>query len=404
MTWQGSTAGGSRSTARVAIAGGSLGGLTAGLLLRDLGLDVTIYERSRVELEQRGAGIGFLPDSAKYLVERVGLPIDEISTSTDLIRYFSRNGGITHEMRHRYHFSSWNTVYRQLLAAFGRDRYLLGREVAGRDELDDEVRVRFTDGTSCDADLLVCADGVSSAFRSQLLPDARHRYAGYVGWRGMARERDLQPATAALLGEAISYYVYANSHILVYPIPGADGSVAPGERLINFVWYRNYLDGDDIRDLLLDANGVQREISLPPGAVRADHVAELRATAAARLPAVLAEVVLGTAEPFLQVIYDVDIPRMAFGRTCLIGDAGFIARPHAAAGTAKAAANAWALAEALAAHDTIPAALAAWEPGQLALGRQLLERTQRLGTNSQFTGTWDPTDPDVLFRLREEGP
>ena len=389
---------------RVAVAGGSLGGLTVALLLRDLGCDVTIHERSSVELEQRGAGIGFLPDSARYLVERIGVALDEISTRTDLIRYFDRRGGITHEIRHRYHFSSWNTIYRQLLAAFGRDRYLLGREVTGRDELSDTVRVHFADGATCEADLLVCADGVGSTFRRQLLPDVQHQYVGYVGWRGMARERDLQPATAELLGEAISYYVYANSHILVYPIPGADGSVVPGERLINFVWYRNYSEGDDVRDLLLDAQSVQRDISLPPGAVRAEHVGELRATAAARLPAVLGEVVQAVADPFLQVIYDVDIPRMVFGRTCLIGDAGFIARPHAAAGTAKAAANAWALAEALAAHDTIPAALAAWEPGQLALGRQLLERTQRLGSRSQFTGTWDPTDTDALFRLRDEGP
>lgn len=149
---------------------------------------------------------------------------------------------------------------------------------------------------------------------------------------------------------------------------------------------------------------MQRDISVPPGAVRAEHIAELRATAAARLPAMLGEVIHAVEEPFQQVIYDIDIPRMVFGRTCLIGDAGFIAQPHAAAGTAKAAANAWALAEALAAHDTIPAALAAWEPGQLALGRQLLERTQRLGHRSQFAGTWDPTDPDVLFRLRQAGP
>jgi 2,6-dihydroxypyridine 3-monooxygenase len=392
------------SAPRVVVAGGSLGGLTTALLLRDLGYDVTVHERSHVELEQRGAGIGLLPDSSRYLVERVGLPLDEISTSTDLIRYFDRRGGITHEMRHRYHFSSWNTVYRHLLAAFGRDRYLLGQEVTGREELPDSVAVHFANGDIREVDLLVCADGVGSTFRRQVLPDVRPQYAGYVGWRGMAGERDLAPATAELLGQAISYYVYANSHILVYPIPGADGSVRVGERLINFVWYRNYLEGDDVRDLLLDANGVQRDISLPPGSVRSEYVAELRATAAARLPAALAEVVHTVEEPFLQVIYDVDIPRMAFGRTCLVGDAGFIARPHAAAGTAKAAANAWALADALAAHPSIPAALAAWEPGQLALGRQLVERTRRLGTRSQFSGTWDPTDPDVLFRLREQGP
>lgn len=49
------------TTPCVAVAGGSLGGLTVALLLRDLGYDVTIYERSHVELEQRGAGIGSSP-------------------------------------------------------------------------------------------------------------------------------------------------------------------------------------------------------------------------------------------------------------------------------------------------------------------------------------------------------
>jgi 2-polyprenyl-6-methoxyphenol hydroxylase-like FAD-dependent oxidoreductase len=58
------------TNARVAVIGGSLGGLTVALLLRELGLDVTVYERSGAELEQRGAGIGFLPASSRYLVER----------------------------------------------------------------------------------------------------------------------------------------------------------------------------------------------------------------------------------------------------------------------------------------------------------------------------------------------
>lgn len=390
--------------ARVAIAGGSLGGLTTALVLRDLGLDVTVYERSGVELEQRGAGIGFLPDSSRYLVERAGRPLHELGTSTDVIRYLDRRGGVRHEIDHTYHFSSWNTVYRNLLAAFGRDRYLLGHEVVGRTEDADGVEVHLADGTTHVADLLVCADGVGSAFRAQLLPDVRRRYAGYVAWRGMVPESELGSAVAGRLGEAITYYVYANSHVLVYPIPGLDGSLVPGQRLINFVWYRNYLEGADLDDVLTDADGVRRDISLPPGTARVEHVAEVRATAEARLPADIAAVVTSTGEPFLQVVYDVEIDRMAFGRTCLVGDAGFVARPHAAAGTAKAAANAWALGDALAASAGVPEALAAWEPGQLALGRQLVERTRRLGERSQFTMTWDPTDPDTLFRLREDGP
>jgi 2,6-dihydroxypyridine 3-monooxygenase len=91
---------------------------------------------------------------------------------------------------------------------------------------------------------------------------------------------------------------------------------------------------------------------------------------------------------------------MAFGRVCLLGDAAFALRPHAAAGTAKAAADAWALAEALAAAGgEVEAALPAWERRQLAVGRAVLERTRRNGNKSQFEGTWRPGDPELVFGL-----
>lgn len=388
---------------RVAVAGGSLGGLTAGLVLRDLGLDVTIYERSARELEQRGAGIGFLPASYRYLVERGGYALDEISIVTDRIRYLDRSGGITHDEAHTYRFSSWNTVYRCLLECFGRERYLLGHEVEDFSQEGGSVAVKIAGGRHERVDLLVCADGVASRSRRALQPQVQPSYSGYVGWRGMVPERSLPEATVAALGDAITYFVYANSHILVYPIPGLDGSVAVGERLINFVWYRNYLAGGDLTDLLTDGRGDVRETSLPPGAARAEHVAELKATAAARLPPVMAEVVAATESPFLQVVMDVEIERMASGRVCLVGDAAFVARPHAAAGTAKAAADGWALAEALEEHDDIETALAAWEPGQLQLGRQLVERTRRIGRRSQVDGTWTPGDPELIFGLFRPG-
>jgi 2,6-dihydroxypyridine 3-monooxygenase len=392
-----------RSGATVAVAGGSLGGLTAALLLRDLGLDVSVYERSPAELEQRGAGIGFLPDSYRYLVERAGTDLDEISIATSRIRYLSRAGDVVHDEAHDYRFSSWNTVYRRLLGAFGRERYLLGHEVAGFEDGDDGVTVSLAGRGTVEAALLVCADGVGSPSRRHLLPDAALAYSGYVAWRGMVPEQQLPDAVAAALGDAITYYVYANSHILVYPIPGVDGSCAAGDRLINFVWYRNYLEGGDLDDVLTDAGGVRRDLSLPPGAAAPHHVAEVKATAEARLPALLAAVVRATEQPFLQVVFDLEVPRMAFGRTCLLGDAAFAVRPHAAAGTAKAAADGWALADALADHDDVPKALAAWEPGQLELGRRLLERTRRIGSRSQVSNTWVPGDPELIFGLRGPG-
>jgi len=387
---------------RVAVVGGSLGGLTAALLLRELGYEVSVFERSGAELEQRGAGIGFLPASSRYLVERAHLDLDELSISTRYIRYLDRQGRVIHEQAQPYRFSSWNTVYRALLRCFDRDRYLLGHECTGIRREDGKVQVHNSGGDDLEVDLLVCADGVASRARACLLPGVGPRYAGYVAWRGLIPENELGD-NAAALGDAITYYVYANSHILVYPIPGVDGSVRPNDRLINFVWYRNYLPGGELTDLMTDCDGKLHEISLPPGTPRPVHIEEMRATAAARLPELIAGVVLATEAPFVQAIVDLEVPRMAFGRVCLVGDAAFVVRPHAAAGTAKAAADAWELARALEAEPDIECALAAWEPGQLRLARNLLERTRRIGRRSQVDCNWTPGDPELIFGLNEPG-
>jgi 2,6-dihydroxypyridine 3-monooxygenase len=386
----------------IAVVGGSLGGLTAGCLLRDAGHRVVVYERSPIELEERGAGIGFLPETYRYLVEHGGISLDAVAVTTRHIRYLGRDGSVIHDDPHRYLFSSWNTVYREMLACFDRSNYRLAHELTDIDV--EPLLLGFANGEVVRPDLAVFADGVSSTARNTLLPDARPQYAGYVAWRGVVPETRLSATTRGVLDDAITYYVYANSHILVYPIPGRDGSVVPGERLINIVWYRNYLAGDDLDDLLLDRNGSRREVSVPPGALRHDHVAEACATATARLPGPIAELVLAIDDPFVQVVFDLEVPRMAFGHACLLGDAAFVARPHAAAGTAKAAEDAWTLRDALVAHPNDPAAaLAAWEPGQLALGRRLQARTRAIGRRSQVDGNWRPGDRELIFGLHGPG-
>jgi 2,6-dihydroxypyridine 3-monooxygenase len=94
---------------------------------------------------------------------------------------------------------------------------------------------------------------------------------------------------------------------------------------------------------------------------------------------------------------------MAFGRVCLIGDAAFVARPHAAAGTAKAAEDAWKLGEAIKeAGGDVLTALRRWEPDQLRLGGGVLARTREAGRRLQFEGSWQVGDP-LPFGLYEIG-
>ena len=388
----------------VAVVGGSLGGLTAALLLRDIGCDVTVYERSRETLQARGAGIAVLPETLRYPVERLGVPVGRITSSTGWIRFLGRDGGVRHAQRHRYRFSSWNTIYGTLLSAFGAERYRLGRDMTSfTSDGPGGVQVRFADGEPAHADLLVCADGIGSAARSALLPDVGPRYAGYVAWRGTVPERELDGPTFEALHDALTYQVLRGGHVLVYPIPGPDGAVEVGERLINLVWYRNVAE-PDLAAFLTDRDGHPRPVSLPPGSVRDELVEELRRSAAALLAPPIAEVAARVEQPFVQAVFDIGVPRMVFGRACLLGDAAFAVRPHAAAGTAKAAEDGWVLAAELdAAGGDLPKALAAWEASQLALGSRLLERNREIGDSSQFAGTFRPGDPRLIFGLHGPG-
>jgi len=389
---------------RVVVMGGSVGGLTAALVLRDAGCDVTVFERSSAALQARGAGIAALEATLRYLTERGGRQQADVCSSTSWIRFLRPDGGVLHEQRHRYLFSSWNTIYRSLLELFDPGRYRLGREVTAFSQSADSVRVTLADGSCADADLLVCADGVSSLGRARLLPDVTPSYSGYVAWRGTLPEQALPAATRDLLGDAITYQVLEDSHVLVYPIPGPGGALTAGQRLVNFVWYVNVAGGLALDELMTGRDGIRRPVSLPPGAATDQAVTAMRRSAEAAFAPPVAEVVTGVGEPFVQVVYDIAVPQMAFGRVCLLGDAAFAVRPHAAAGTAKAAADGWALAGELeAAGGEVPAALAGWERRQLALGRALLARCREIGDSSQFHGTFRPGDRRLIFGLHGPG-
>ena len=381
--------------------GGSLGGLNAALWLADAGCDVRVLERSRSPLEGRGAGIVLHPATLRYFTEHRLLDLDRISAPARSVRYLGRDGSVAHESPCRYRFTSFNTLYRGLLDRLGPDRYHLGAEVVGIEQDASGVRVQRADGATVSGALAVAADGVGSTARRLLAPGAGPRYAGYVGWRGTVEETELDRGTFAALAPVITYHVMEASHILAYPIPARDRTRGSG-RCINWVWYRNVPEGAAFDDVMTDRHGVRQAVSVSPGAVQDGHVDELRA-ASADLPPPLAEMVGVTGRPFIQAVVDVEVERMAIGRIALLGDAAFSLRPHAAVGTAKAAEDAWRLARALqACNGDVVEALRCWEPGQLALGRQVLARTREAGNRSQFEGTWRVGDP-LPFGLYEVG-
>ena len=389
---------------RVVIVGGSLGGLTTALLLRDLGHDVDVFERATGELTGFGAGIAAHEVSVRYFVERTTTSLESMTVPVHTYRLLDGSGSLLWQEPVHYRFVSWGSLYRVLLGEFGRSRYHQGAALVGFDQDARGVDLRFASGQKLRYDLLVLADGVQSTGRQRFFPGVEPTYAGYVAWRGTIAEHDIPAQVRDRLDDAIVYALIPNSHVLVYPIPGTDGRVDRGYRLWNFVWYRNVERGAAFDELMTDCDGTPHPISLRPGRVQERYVRELRDFAAAALPTDISAVIAAAAQPFIQAVVDVASPAMAVGRVCILGDAAFAVRPHAAVGTAKAAENAWTLAEAIeSCDDDLPGALQKWSAHQTALGLNLLQRTRHLGNGSQFRCDWRPGDPAHRFGLYEPG-
>jgi 2,6-dihydroxypyridine 3-monooxygenase len=379
---------------RVAVIGGSLGGLLAAIALRAVGCAVDVFERVPQRLEAQGAGLRIVPEMARLLEERAGIALAGASTRTRWFRHIGAGNRLISNQAIAGQFTSWGTFHRALSAAFDPARYHLDAACTGVAEQDDVIEVRFADGRAKTFDLVVFADGILSTGRGIIAPEATLDYAGYVTWRGFVPAVALSMESRAIFAESVTYATPPYSHMIVYPIPDPAARDA-GEVVYNFVWYRNRAEGSDLDALMTDRAGVRRPISLPAGSLRPQFVTEIRA-ATAELPPAHAEVVAKTQEPFIQALYDVVVPRMVKGRACLIGDAAFVTRPHAGAATTKAAVDAWRLADLLVeAGGDVPAALAAWEPEQLEIGRAFVERNREMGRRSLVENRFDPAAPST---------
>ena len=361
-----------------------MSGLLAALLLRRAGWDVDILERVETQLAGRGAGIVAQPD----LIETLrGLGIDTADMGVEIAtrKILAQSGRVTRKFTCPQVLTAWERVYRALRDAFPADHYHRGRGVTRFEQSRYSV-IACTGEGEIECELLVGADGLRSTIRQQCMPDLAPLYAGYVAWRALIPEAVFPPAIHDELFEYMTFYLPPGEQFLGYPVAGPDNDLSPGRRRYNVVWYRPAAEHSELQHLLTDEGGKVHALSIPPPLIRRDAIAAMRAAAGRLLPPQFREVVRLIGEPILQPIYDLESPRMAFGRVAIIGDAAFVARPHVAAGVAKAADDAAALAAALASDDVEPA-LRRFEAQRLPIGRRIIERARHLGAYLQATQT-----------------
>jgi 2-polyprenyl-6-methoxyphenol hydroxylase-like FAD-dependent oxidoreductase len=223
----------------------------------------------------------------------------------------------------------------------------------------------------------VAADGLRSAARRQVFPDADFAYAGYIAWRGMVEEAALPPAVHTMLFDCFGWGLLEGEHILGYPVPGAGDDLAPGRRRYSFVWYRP-TSAEALASLQTDAEGRLHPDGIPPHLVRPEVIAAFRNEADALLPPIWAEMVRACSALLFQPIGDLESPAMAKGRVAFVGDAAFLARPHVGKGAIKAGHDAMALAEAAQGGD-LDEGLIQYDRTRRAQSRAIVAESRRLG-------------------------
>ncbi|MEV4050282.1 FAD-dependent monooxygenase [Amycolatopsis sp. NPDC049688] len=352
---------------RVAVVGGSVAGCAAAIALSRAGCAVTVFERSRGVLADRGFGIGLARPAWREFVDA-----GYFAAATPALACRSRSWIVADPAAGEAGRLAWRQPLDLLLTNWGivwrglRERVPDGvgwrtATVTGVRETGAGAEVT-ADGVTGRFDVVVGADGYASRVR-RIAGGGRPGYAGYALWRGNYPASRLGTPPAALHGAGVSV-MFPGGHAVFYLMPGLPGT----ETRVNWAVY-----------LPLPRPGGL--VSLPPGRVGDGLAAELDRAVEAHFPAVWARVVRATtrAELALQPIYDLAVARYATGRLLLAGDAGALARPHAGGGVTKAVQDALALEAGCREHRRWDAVLAGYDTSRTANGAELVTLGRRLG-------------------------
>ncbi|MBF5001071.1 FAD-dependent monooxygenase [Nocardia sp. BSTN01] len=178
---------------RVVIIGAGLSGLACAHGLARLGAEVAVYERDpsptarpqgyRIQLDPPGL-IGLRqclpPEVLQLCLATAGTPLAPPRVLDHRLRPITEQAGAPAAYnRQTQAYPFHRATLREILLSTLPAAVDFGRECTGFDEHGDgRITVRFSDGHTDTADLLVGADGVGSAVRAALLPHARVDDAG----------------------------------------------------------------------------------------------------------------------------------------------------------------------------------------------------------------------------------
>ncbi|MFZ0809158.1 MAG: FAD-dependent monooxygenase [Bradyrhizobium sp.] len=225
----------------VMVAGAGIGGLTASLALARQGFRVIVLEKAE-RLQEAGAGLQLSPNASRVLID-LGLKsrLARAVTPEAVCLMSAANGGEIARLPLDGKDAPYWVIHRADLQAALRD------EIESRSDIELRLGCQFEDvsphakgltviqrsGPTRQQELafaLIGADGIWSAVRHHLLPEAQPRFSGLIAWRGTL---DATQLPREYTSRRVQLWMGPGAHLVAYPISGARQinvvAVVPGQ-------------------------------------------------------------------------------------------------------------------------------------------------------------------------------
>ena len=372
-------------TARVAIIGGGIGGLTAAQALRLRGFDVRVYEAAP-ELKEIGAGVWLGPNAMKALRSlELESAVREVAwePAYDVLRNWRTGRVISKAARQgqaeRYGASGCAAHRADLLnvlaAAVPAEVVTLGARCVSVQTDGEVASARFDDGSEIEADVIVGADGIHSAVRASLFGPDAPRFTGKICYRSVI-PIDAVPGEALRLRQENTTWLGPHGAVVIY-------GMRRGE-LINVVahyddeayTHESWITECDRDEVLERFRGWNESLGR----------------------------IFSAGEAWYKwALYDRDpIPRWTVGRATVLGDAAHPMLPYLGQGACQAMEDGCVLAAALGSNlDDPPAALARYERSRWPRASQVVLAARARGVDNHLVSPLAAWKRDIRIALRK---
>ena len=207
---------------RAAIVGGGIGGLSAANALRRRGLDVTVFEQVRA-LGEVGAGVFIYPNSLRQL-ERMGFcdALAAVGAKVGPGSEYCRMDGTVVGPILTTDSSGWNGMYGMhradllnvLASALPASSIRTDHRCTGFEQDEAVAWLRFANGESAEADVVIAADGIQSVLQRHVVTPQPPEYSGVRAYRGLIPREKLPQWR----NEAHQVWMGDGKHFMVFPV------------------------------------------------------------------------------------------------------------------------------------------------------------------------------------------